>query len=82
MLCCAGKSTVKTEYDAADVRKLQSSELALYDTARVSVLHSSFMEYLLTLSHERYTILAQWPDFTKMYGKDFFYRAHPEDVRK
>ena len=48
--------------------------LTLHDTPRVSVLHASLMQYLLRLAHERYQILAAWPDFTQMYGKDFYYR--------
>lgn len=32
---------------------------------RISTTHSSFMNYLLTLTHERYSVLASWPDFTK-----------------
>jgi hypothetical protein len=86
------------------------------------------MNYLLTLTHERYSVLASWPDFTKavraralaaaplkealhasfvatsaaraesydagyaealvrphvsvQYGKDYYYRAHPEDLRR
>jgi hypothetical protein len=38
------------------------------------VLHASLMQHLLSLAHARYQILAQWPDFTKMYGKDYYYR--------
>lgn len=41
----------------------------------MSVLHASFMEYLLGLAHERYNILAQWPDFSSMFGKDYYYRC-------
>ncbi len=41
----------------------------------MSVLHASFMEYLLGLAHERYNILAQWPDFSAMFGKDYYYRC-------
>lgn len=33
------------------------------------------MEYLLSLAHERYNILAQWPDFSAMFGKDYYYRC-------
>lgn len=40
----------------------------------MSVLHASFMEHLLALAHERYNILAQWPDFSTMFGKDYYYR--------
>jgi len=41
----------------------------------VSVLHASFMEHLLSLANERYNILAQWPDFSTMFGKDYYYRC-------
>jgi len=114
--------------------------------ARVSVLHSSILDYMVKLANERYDILASWPDFTTavrrdgpilraarlwlskeflgffhhlhqiwgkkhqwsplcfgsqlfplspqhsspssrpfvllQYGKDFYYRAHPEDLKK
>jgi hypothetical protein len=33
------------------------------------------MEYLLGLAHERYNILAQWPDFSSMFGKEYYYRC-------
>jgi hypothetical protein len=56
------------------VRRLQSSPVTLYEAARVSVLHASMMEYLLRLAHARYSLLAQWPDFTTMMGKDYYYR--------
>jgi hypothetical protein len=48
--------------------------VTLYEAARVSVLHASMMEYLLRLAHARYSLLAQWPDFTTMMGKDYYYR--------
>jgi hypothetical protein len=48
--------------------------MTLYEAARVSVLHASMMEYLLRLAHARYSLLAQWPDFTTMMGKDYYYR--------
>jgi hypothetical protein len=48
--------------------------MTLYEATRVSVLHASFMEHLLSLAHERYNILAQWPDFSTMFGKDYYYR--------
>mmetsp|Transcript_23092 Transcript_23092/g.50685 ORF Transcript_23092/g.50685 Transcript_23092/m.50685 type:complete len:210 (+) Transcript_23092:102-731(+) len=78
----AGSATVKAKYGAADLRKLAAKELALHDVARVSVLHSSFMDYLVKLANDRYKILASWPDFTTAYGKDYYYRAHPEDLKK
>lgn len=78
----AGKAAVKAEYDASSLRALSATPLALADAARVSVLHSSLQECLLRLAHERYSLLAQWPDFTKLYGADYYYRAHPEDLRK
>jgi hypothetical protein len=54
---------------------LQASPLTLYAAPRVSVLHASFMEYLLEAAHARYNILAQWPDFSTMFGKDYYYRC-------
>jgi len=78
----AGKATAKATYPANSIRQLQASPVTLYEAARVSVLHASFMEYLLTLANERYNILAQWPDFSTMFGKDYYYRSHPEEVRK
>jgi hypothetical protein len=33
------------------------------------------MEYLLRLANERYNLLAQWPDFSTMFGKDYYYRC-------
>jgi hypothetical protein len=58
----------------ATARSLAGSPLVLYDAARISVAHSSFMEYLLRLSHERYSLLAQWPDFSSMFAKEYYYR--------
>lgn len=78
----AGSASVKAKYSAAALRKLATKELALVDVARVSVLHASFMDYLVQLANDRYQILASWPDFTTAYGKDFYYRAHPEDLKK
>ena len=46
------------------------------------MLHASLTAHLLRLSHDRYSVLSQWPDFTSMYGKDVYYRSHPDDVRK
>lgn len=80
--CSVGKASVKAKYAPADLRKLQATTTTLYDTARISVLHSSILEFLCKSVHERYSILADWPDFSTMYGKDYFYRAHPEDVKK
>ncbi len=40
----------------------------LKDAARVSVLHSSALDYLVKLANERYAVLAQWPDFTAAVG--------------
>lgn len=54
--------------------RLGASPMTLYEATRVSVLHASFMEHLLSLAHERYNILAQWPDFSTMFGKDYYYR--------
>lgn len=76
-----GSASVRTALETSDLKKAASSALTLYDVSRVSVLHASLMEYLLRLAHERYSILSQWPDFTKVYGKDYFYRSHPDDVR-
>lgn len=56
-------------------RRLQANPITLYEASRVSVLHASFMEYLLRLANERYNLLAQWPDFTTMMGKDYYYRS-------
>jgi hypothetical protein len=78
----AGKATAKASFAANSVKQLQASPITLYEASRVSVLHASFMEYLLRLANERYNLLAQWPDFTKMMGKDYYYRSHPEEVRK
>lgn len=69
LCCCLGYVNVCTR-----VCRLQASPITLYEAARVSVLHASFMEYLLTLAHDRYNILAQWPDFSTMFGKDYYYR--------
>lgn len=60
----AGGASAKARYNAGDLRKLATKHLALQDVARVSVLHSSFLDYLLRLANERYAVLAQWPDFT------------------
>jgi hypothetical protein len=32
------------------------------------------MEHLLRLVHERYSLLAQWPDFSMAFGKEVYYR--------
>lgn len=78
----AGGKAASASYAPGSVRKLQSSPLTLYDTPRVSVLHASFMEHLLRLAHQRYSLLAQWPDFSAALSKDVYYRSHPEDLRK
>ncbi|KAG2437012.1 hypothetical protein HYH02_011443 [Chlamydomonas schloesseri] len=78
----AGAGSAKASYAPADLRKVAASALALQDVSRISTAHSAFMNYLLTLTHERYSVLASWPDFTKAYGKDYYYRAHPDDLRK
>uniref|UniRef100_A0A383VZS9 Uncharacterized protein n=1 Tax=Tetradesmus obliquus TaxID=3088 RepID=A0A383VZS9_TETOB len=78
----AGRASAKASYAPNSIKKLQSFPVTLYDAARVSVLHASMMEYLLRLAHARYSLLAQWPDFTTMMGKDYYYRSHPEEVRK
>jgi hypothetical protein len=78
----AGSKSAKAKYDVATLRKLASSPLTLHEVARVNVLHSSILDYLVKLANERYNILASWPDFTTVYGKDFYYRAHPEDLKK
>lgn len=62
-------------HTTSNTRRLQASPLTLYAAPRVSVLHASFMEHLLALAHERYAILAQWPDFSTMFGKDYYYRC-------
>jgi hypothetical protein len=36
----------------------------MQDVSRISVLHSSFMDYLVKLTAERYQVLGQFPDFT------------------
>jgi hypothetical protein len=41
----------------------------------VSVLHASFLEHLLRLAHERYSLLSQWPDFSSALAKDVYYRC-------
>lgn len=78
----AGKAQANASYPANSLRGLAAEPLVLYDVARVSVAHSSFMEYLLRLSHERYSLLAQWPDFSSMFSREYYYRSHPEEVRK
>jgi hypothetical protein len=141
-----GSSSAKAKYDVSSLRKLAAKELTLHEVARVSVLHSSILDYMVKLANERYDILASWPDFTTavrrdgpilraarlwlskeflgffhhlhqiwgkkhqwsplcfgsqlfplspqhsspssrpfvllQYGKDFYYRAHPEDLKK
>lgn len=78
----AGSASAKAKYDVAALRKLASDPLTLHEVARVSVLHSSILDYLVKLSNDRYNVLASWPDFTTAYGKDFYYRAHPDDLKK
>lgn len=80
--CSAGGATASAKYSQSDIRKLQGTPTSLVDVARVSVLHSSLMEYLLSLSHERFEVLSKFPDFTTMYGKDYYYRAHPDDLKQ
>ncbi|PNH06553.1 hypothetical protein TSOC_007062 [Tetrabaena socialis] len=77
----AGGSSAKASYAPSDLRKAASSPIALQDVSRISTTHSSFMKHLLALTHERYSVLASWPDFTKAYGKGYYYRAHPDDLR-
>lgn len=78
----AGRASAKAKYTSAELRKAGSKPLALVEVARISPLHSSFMDYLLQLAHERYAVLAKFPDFTTMYGKDYYYRVHPDDLKK
>lgn len=78
----AGSASAKAKYDVAALRKLATKPMTLHEVARVSVLHSSILDYLVKLSNERYNVLASWPDFTTAYGKDVYYRAHPEDLKK
>lgn len=78
----AGRASARASYAPSSIRKLQATPLTLYDTPRVSVLHASFMEHLLRLVHERYSLLAQWPDFSMAFGKEVYYRSAPEDLRK
>ncbi|GLI69696.1 hypothetical protein VaNZ11_014385 [Volvox africanus] len=78
----AGPGSVKASYTPSDLRKVAAVPLVLHDVSRISTAHSAFMSYLLSLTHARYSVLASWPDFTKAYGKDYYYRAHPDDLRK
>lgn len=78
----AGNASAKTKYDVATLRRLAASPLTLHEVARVSVLHSSVLDYLVKLANERYNVLASWPDFTTAFGKDYYYRAHPDDLKK
>ena len=64
MHCPPGSASAKAKYDIASLRKLAAKELTLHEVARVSVLHSSILDYLVKLANERYNILASWPDFT------------------
>jgi hypothetical protein len=58
-----------------NTNRLQASPLTLYAAPRVSVLHASFMEFLLATAHERYALLSSWPDFSTMFGQDYYYRC-------
>ncbi|KAG1663733.1 hypothetical protein FOA52_006102 [Chlamydomonas sp. UWO 241] len=78
----AGSAKASAKYEVAKLRSMAAKQMTLYDVARVSVLHSSILDHLVTLSNERYNVLASWPDFTTAFGKDTYYRAHPEDVKK
>jgi len=78
----AGSASAKAKYSVEDLRKQATKHTQLAELARISTLHSSFVDYLLRLAAERYQVLAQWPDFSTAYGKDFYYRAHPEDLKK
>lgn len=78
----AGGASAKASYPAAALRKVAATPLVLQDVTRISTTHSAFMDYLLALTHERYSVLAAWPDFTAAYGKDYYYRAHPADLQK
>ena len=60
----SGSASAKAKYDVATLRKLAANPLTLHEVARVSVLHSSILDYLVKLANERYNILASWPDFT------------------
>ena len=59
-----GSASAKAKYDVAALRKLAASPITLHEVPRVSVLHSSVLDYLVKLANERYNILASWPDFT------------------
>mmetsp|Transcript_22918 Transcript_22918/g.68126 ORF Transcript_22918/g.68126 Transcript_22918/m.68126 type:complete len:206 (-) Transcript_22918:373-990(-) len=78
----AGSASAKAKYDVASLRQLAAKPMVLHEVARISVLHSSILDYLVKLANERYNVLASWPDFTTAYGKDIYYRAHPEDLKR
>lgn len=79
----AGGASAKATYSPAALRRAADSPVELAETPRVSVLHSALLDALLRQSHARYQQLSAWPDFGKFLGRDdYYYRAHPEDVKK
>jgi hypothetical protein len=72
------KATVSVTEDS--IRAAQGTPTQLHEVARISVLHSSLQKHLLRLLQERFSVLAQYPDFAQYFGKDYYYRAHPDTV--
>lgn len=60
----AGGASARANYSLSELRKQASTPLALKEVARISVLHSSVLDYLVKLVNERYQVLASFPDFT------------------
>jgi hypothetical protein len=58
--------TAAHHYQCISATAVHTAAAHLQDVTRVSVLHASFMDYLLQLANERYQVLAQWPDFTTL----------------
>jgi hypothetical protein len=79
----AGAASVRASFPASALRRQADAPLELAETPRVSVLHSALLDALMRQAHARYAQLSAWPDFSRYLGRDdYYYRAHPEDVKK
>jgi hypothetical protein len=80
---CASGPSARASYPPSALRRLADAPLELAETPRVSVLHAALLDALMRQAHARYAQLAAWPDFAAFLGRDdYYYRAHPADVRR
>jgi len=79
----AAGASCRASYPPASLRRLADAPLELAETPRASVLHAGLLDALMRQAHARFAVLSQWPDFSKMLGRDdYYYRGHPRDVAR